>query len=87
VKLSYFDLLGDQERHEIEATVTTTHSASSYGSPVVVLPDGEPLDAATWIMLNYQVEQATPEELAALHRALSPYATPRVAAAALDSMS
>jgi hypothetical protein len=80
MKLSYVDLLGDGQRHEIAAAVTADHPASSYGIPVVVLPDGESLDVASWMMLNYQVVKATPDEFEALHRALSPYTIPTAAA-------
>ena len=76
--LSYLDLL-NRDRCNIEAAITTDHPASSYGIPVVVLPDGESLDVASWILLAYQVEQATPAEFVALRRALSPYATPQQA--------
>lgn len=78
MQLSYVDLLGDRERHAIDATVTTDHAASSYGIPVVVLPDGESLSIASWILLGYQVEQATPDEFDALKRALSPYTEPQL---------
>lgn len=36
--LSYHNL-GEKKRHRIKATVTTEHSASSYGQPVIVLED------------------------------------------------
>ncbi len=81
MRLSYVDVLGDRERHEIEATVTTDHAASSYGLPVIVLADGEALDVTSWMILNYQVVEATEEELADLVRALSPYTIPTQAAA------
>ncbi len=74
--LSYVDLLGDHERHEIAATVTMDHPASSYGIPVVVLPDGEALDVQSWMILNYAVVEASDSELEALTRALSPYTVP-----------
>lgn len=67
--LSYGDLFSS-ERHRIEATITTDHSASSYGIPVIVLPDGESLDPSSWVLLGYQVIDATPEELDALRLAL-----------------
>lgn len=67
--LSYGDLFSG-ERHRIEATITTNHPASSYGIPVIVLPDGESLDPASWVLLGYQVIDATPEELDALRLAL-----------------
>ncbi len=74
------DLLGDRGRHELDATVTTEHGASSYGIPVVVLPDGEALSIASWMLLDYQIVEATREELQMLVRALSPYTIPYQAA-------
>lgn len=74
--LSYVDVIGDHQRHEIDATVTTDHAASSYGIPVVVLPDGESLDVQSWMLLDYRVVDATPEEFDELRRALSPYTEP-----------
>ena len=72
--LSYGDLQNIGERHNVTATVTTEHPASSYGLPVIVLADGEALDPASWILLGYQVEYiGDPSELAALHQALRPY--------------
>lgn len=71
MKLSYVDVLGDGERHEVAAQVTTNHSASSYGQPVIVLEsDGEALDITSWILLNYQIVEATPEELELMKRVL-----------------
>lgn len=67
--LSYTDLFSG-EQHRIEATITTDHAASSYGIPVIVLPDGENLPPASWVLLGYQVVEATPEERAALQVAL-----------------
>lgn len=64
MKLSYVDKFGDGERHEMNATVTTEHSASSYGQPVIVLEsDGEALDLMSWLLLEYKVIEATPKEL------------------------
>lgn len=85
MKLSYVDLLGDRERHEVAATVTTDHPASSYGIPVVVLADGEALDVQSWLILLYRVEKATPEELEALRLTLNPYAEPSLADDALTA--
>lgn len=68
--LSYIDLLG--ERHEVAARVTTNHPASSYGQPVIVLDsDGDALDLTSWILLNYQVAEATPVELEMLENVLN----------------
>lgn len=66
MKLSYVDLLGDGERHTLSARITTDHPASSYGQPVIVMEDGGALDLASWVMLGYQVVEATPEERAQL---------------------
>jgi len=85
MKLSYVDLLGDRERHEVDATVTTDHPASSYGMPVVVLANGEAIGALSWQILFYRVERATPEELADLCLALSSYAEPYLADDALKT--
>jgi hypothetical protein len=66
MKLSYVELLGDGERHEVEAEITTDHPASSYGRPVIVMEDGGALDLASWALLGYQVIEATPDERAQL---------------------
>jgi len=43
--LSYQNILNQgAKRTRIKATITTYHSASSYGQPVIVLPDGGALD-------------------------------------------
>lgn len=64
----------------VNATVTVDHAASSYGRPVVVLTETqEPLDVVSWIAFNYQVLEATQREWEMLQRALSPWATPRLA--------
>ncbi len=66
MKLSYVNLFGDGERCNVEATITTDHPASSYGRPVIVTDDGLALDLVSWVGLNYQVVEATPEERAQL---------------------
>jgi hypothetical protein len=68
--LSYVDILGDGERHRINATITTEHSLSSYGQPVILLDDGQPLDLTSWVLLGYQVIQATENEVELLKRVL-----------------
>lgn len=57
-------LSGDGKR--IKARITTNHSASSYGQPVIVLDDGEALDMMSWVMCGYQVVKASKKELDAL---------------------
>lgn len=86
MKISYVDILGDRCRHTVTAEVTTDHPASSYGIPVVVLSDGEALSIQSWILLNYQVEEATPEEFEALRRALEPWVKPAMAARVLRAI-
>ena len=60
--LSYIDLFGDGSRKNIRASVTTDHSDSHYGQPVIVLKDGGSLDLQSWVILNYRVEKATHKE-------------------------
>jgi hypothetical protein len=67
--LSYCnDILGDGKRHRVKATVTTEHSASHYGQPVIVLEDGEALDFASWTLCQYQVVKSTKAERKQLAR-------------------
>lgn len=62
--LSYRDLLEDSEdRTIIQAEITTEHPESHYGQPVIVLPDGDALGLFSWVSMDYQVTEATPEEL------------------------
>ena len=57
-------------RTTVEVILSTEHSASSYGQPVLVLPDGEALDLMSWVGCGYRVEQATDQERDALSRLL-----------------
>lgn len=66
--LKYTDIFRDNKVHRIRARVTTDHSASSYGQPVIVLDDGGALDLASWVGLGYEVEKATKKELSALRQ-------------------
>lgn len=68
MKLSYVDVLSNGERKTVIANVTTDHAASSYGKPVIVLPDGEALDLTSWLLLSYQIVSATPDEMELLKR-------------------
>jgi hypothetical protein len=65
--LSYHDL-GEEKRHRVRGTITTEHSASSYGQPVIVLEDGGALDLFSWVSLGYQVIQASKKEMDSLMR-------------------
>ena len=69
--LSYQNLFSEK-RTQIKAEVTTDHPASSYGQPVIVLPDGGALDLMSWVALGYQVEKATAKELALLEKVFGP---------------
>lgn len=60
--LQYTDIFQGGKIRKIKAEITTEHSASSYGMPVVVLPDGHALDANSWVMLNYQIVSITKAE-------------------------
>lgn len=68
MKLSYIDIFGDSQRHEIDATITTEHAASSYGQPVLLLDDGAPLNLESWVLMSYQVVRASPDELPLLQK-------------------
>ncbi|WP_408997967.1 hypothetical protein ACJ77P_08235 [Syntrophus buswellii] len=70
--LSYRENLFGEKRARIKAKVTTDHPASSYGQPVIVLPDGGALDLVSWVGLGYQVEKATTKELAELEKVFGP---------------
>lgn len=61
--LQYIDIFADGEPKKIKAEITTDHSASSYGIPVIVMPDGGILNADSWILLSYQVISATKKEI------------------------
>ena len=68
--LSYSNHLFEEnnpKRVKVKADITTEHSASSYGQPVVVLPDGGAIDLMSWIALDYRVERASKREKRALY--------------------
>gem|GEM_PF-1012310 len=67
--LSYCNQLsGDGKRKRVNACITTDHSASSYGQPVIVLEDGEALDLTSWVFCKYQVVSASEKEREMLAR-------------------
>jgi len=68
MKLSYKNPIGNQVRQTINATITTDHPASSYGQPVILLEDGAPLGLTSWVLLAYQVEEASGEEIEQLQQ-------------------
>ena len=65
--LSYRGLMSDK-RTRVKAKITTDHTASSHGLPVIVLPDGDALDYSSAALLDYQVERATQKELRLLEQ-------------------
>lgn len=70
--LSYANPFDDDNRPQtIEAEITTDHPSSSYGIPVIVLPDGGALDATSWVLLRYAVISATEQEYILLRAWLS----------------
>lgn len=54
------------KRAKVKVRITTDHSMSSYGQPVIVLPDGEALDLVSWVGCGYRVETATAKERVAI---------------------
>ena len=67
MKMSY-QPLGGGERQTIQIKVTTDHANSSYGQPVFVMPDGDTLDANSWVLLNYRIERISRAEYELLQR-------------------
>jgi len=65
--LSYRNL-DETKRHRMKATMTTDHSASSYGQAVIVLEDGGALDLLSWVSLGYKVVKARAKERQELTR-------------------
>lgn len=52
--------------YETEAALTTDHSASSYGRPVLVIDTGDALGPADCLLADYRIMEATEDELVAL---------------------
>ena len=48
--------------HQLTATITTEHSLSSYGQPVLLLSDGKPIDATSWVLMGYSVLKMSKKE-------------------------
>ncbi|CAI4032406.1 hypothetical protein DNFV4_02836 [Nitrospira tepida] len=57
-------------RKRVTVTLSTEHSQSSYGQPVMVLPDGGVLDLMSWVGCGYRIERATAKEREAVARIL-----------------
>ena len=72
MELSYCDLFEPEKgRKRISAEVTTEHSASHYGQPVIVLEDGGCLDLQSWVLMDYRVEKASKEEKEGINKIFS----------------
>lgn len=69
--LQYTDIFAGGKIRKIRATITANHPASSYGVPVVVLPDGGALDAQSWVLLNYHVVSVSKAEAPMVERWLA----------------
>ena len=67
--LSYLDIFEPSaKRTRVKATVTTDHSVSSYGQPVIGFEDGEELNLIFWVAMGYQVVEATEQERVGLRK-------------------
>jgi len=53
-------------RKTVKASITTEHSMSSYGQPVIVLEDGGAIDLMSWVGCGYKVVRASEQEKTAL---------------------
>lgn len=66
--LQYTDIFEGGKTVKIKGELTTEHSASSYGLPVILLPDGGVLSAESWVMLGYRVVSLAQKEAPLMER-------------------
>jgi len=66
--LQYTDIFEGGKTKKVKAEITTDHPASHYRLPVVVLPDGNALDAQSWVLLGYRIIKLTKQEAPAMER-------------------
>lgn len=66
--LRYKDIFEGGKPHRIKASITTEHPTSSYGVPVVVLPDGGALNAESWVLMGYEIVSLTKREAPLMKR-------------------
>lgn len=66
--LQYTDIFNGGKAVKIKGEITTEHCASSYGLPVIALPDGGVLSAESWVMLGYRVVSLTQKEAPMMER-------------------
>lgn len=66
--LQYTDIFNSCETRKIKAKLITKHCASSYGQPVILLPDGEVLSGESWVMQGYKVVSLKHKEAPMMER-------------------
>ena len=66
--LQYTDIFDGGKNVKIKGEITTEHCASSYGLPVLLLPDGGVVSAESWVMLGYKVVSITQKEAPMMER-------------------
>ena len=66
--LQYTDIFKAGKSRQIKGEITTEHCASSYGLPVILLPDGGVLSAESWVMLGYRVVSLSQKEAPLVER-------------------
>ena len=81
MRLSFRDFQAGGHRRVVEAKVIREGTRTS-----VVLPTGEPLEVTDYVIHNYRIVSATPEELAALKRSMTTLVSPRLAASAMRNI-
>lgn len=67
MKLQYTNPL-DGKISTCAATITTDHPLSSYGQPVIILDDGNTIDAQNWSLFGFEVLSSSQEEIPLLNR-------------------
>lgn len=66
--LQYTDIFKDGKVRKIKGEITTDHCASSYGLPVILLPDGGVLSAESWVLRGYKVVSLAQKEVSMMER-------------------
>jgi len=66
--LQYTDIFDGGKAKKIKGELTTEHCASSYGLPVISLPDGGVLSAESWALLGYRIVSITKKEVPMMER-------------------
>lgn len=66
--LQYTDIFKGGKVRKIKGEITTDHCASSYGLPVILLPDGGVLSAESWVLRGYKVVSLAQKEVSMMER-------------------